>query len=58
MLIQVRTDRADREGHLMDIDPETGEVIETSMESPEKRPQSPESALEWVELIDEDDLPF
>ena len=58
LLIQVRTDRADREGHPMDIDPETGEVIETSTESPEKRPQSPESAPEWVELTDEDDLPF
>ena len=73
MLIQVRTDRADREGHPMDVDPETGEVIETPSESPEKRSQSPETpsarvkAPSWyevhpqsdfVELDPDEDLPF
>lgn len=38
LLLQLRTDRADREGHPMDIDPETGEVIETPTESSKKRP--------------------
>ena len=42
----------------MDVDLETGEVIETPTESPEKRPQSPDSSSEWIELTDEDDLPF
>lgn len=28
LLMQVKTDRADREGHPMDVDPDTGEVIE------------------------------
>ena len=73
LLIQVRTDRADREGHPMDVDPETGEVIETPSESPEKRSQSPETpsarvkAPSWyevhpqsdfVELDPDEDLPF
>ena len=43
LLMQVLTERADHEGHSMDIDPETGEVTETPTESPEKPPQSPES---------------
>jgi hypothetical protein len=66
LLIQVRTDRADREGHPMDVDPETGEVIETPTESPEKASQSPESPSwydvhpqgEFVTLDPDEDLPF
>ena len=57
----------------MDVDPETGEVIETPSESPEKRSQSPETpsarvkAPSWyevhpqsdfVELDPDEDLPF
>lgn len=50
LLMQVRTERADREGHPMCVDFETGEVVETSSQSspnvshssetPRKRPQS------------------
>lgn len=66
LLIQVRTDRADRVGHPMDVDPETGEVIETPTESPKKAPQSPESPSwydvhpqgEFVTLDPDEDLPF
>lgn len=39
LLMQVRTCRADREGHPMDVDPDTGEVIETPTETPQKRSQ-------------------
>lgn len=50
LLTRVCTDRADRVGHPMDIDPETGEVIERPAESPEKAPQSPASGSGWKEL--------
>lgn len=50
MLIQARTYRENRKGHPMDIDPDTGEVIETPTESPEKAPQSPESGSECIGL--------
>lgn len=59
LLTQVRTYRADREGHPMDVDFETGEVIETPTESIEKCPQSPEEPTwcgaarnEWAELYE------
>ena len=50
LLLQVKTDRADREGHPMDVDPETGEVIEL--------PESPENAPEWTELKSDEELPW
>lgn len=40
LLLQVRTDRADRVGHPMYIDPDTGEVVEFPSESHDKRLQS------------------
>lgn len=59
LLIQVRTDRAERDGHAMDVDFETGEVIETPTESPKNSPQSPEEPTwcgatrnEWAELYE------
>ena len=50
----------------MDVDPETGEVIETPTKSPKKAPQSPESPSwydlhsqgEFVTLDPDEDLPF
>ena len=50
LLLQVKTDRADREGHPMDIDPETGEVRDL--------PESPENAPEWTELKSDEELPW
>lgn len=47
LLIQVRTERADREGHPMDVDPATGELLTESLE---KRSQSPESSPECAEV--------
>jgi hypothetical protein len=50
LLLQVKTDRADREGHPMDIDPDTGEVIDPS--------ETPKNATEWHELHDDEELPW
>ena len=54
LLMQVRTERADREGHPMDVDPATGELLTESSEKrsqiPEKRSQSPESSSESAEV--------
>jgi hypothetical protein len=71
LLLQVHTDRADREGHPMDVDPETGEVIETPTESHEAPTwcgatrsewqdlyESASNDSEWVELDPEEELPF
>ena len=55
LLLQVKTERADREGHPMDIDPTTGEVLEAP-ESPENAPELPkvksDDALR-IDLINE-----
>lgn len=58
MLLQAKTDRADRRGHPMDIDPDTGELLEDHPSEPEKRPSEPESCSDWVEFTLEDELPF
>lgn len=50
LLLQTSTDRADREGHPMDIDPDTGEVLEA--------PEAPKNATEWQEASAEDELPW
>ena len=49
LLVQVRTERADREGHPMDVDSDSGEVLDTPMESPEKSSQSPEKSSQSPE---------
>lgn len=57
LMLQAYTDRADREGHPMDVDTDTGEVLNTSAsisldssekcsQSPSKAPQSPKE-LTW-----------
>ena len=50
LLLQVKTERADRQGHPMDIDPNTGEVLTPS--------ESPENASEWTDLNSDDALPY
>ena len=50
LLLQVNTERADRQGHPMDIDPNTGEVLTSS--------ESPENASEWTDLNSDDALPY
>lgn len=50
LLLQVKTERADRQGHPMDIDPNTGEVLTPS--------ESPENASEWADLNSDDALPY
>lgn len=50
LLLQVKTERADRQGHPMDIDPNTGEVLTPS--------ESPENASEWADLNSVDALPY
>lgn len=50
LLLQVKTERADRQGHPMDIDPNTGEVLTLS--------ESPENASEWSDLNSDDVLPY
>lgn len=55
LLTQVRTDRANRVGHPMDIDPDTGEVVETPTENPKKCSQSSEN-LSWYEVHPQDDF--
>lgn len=57
LLLQARTDRADRVGH-PNFDPDTGEVIDFSSETVKKRSQSPEVPTEWLEVKDDDELPF
>lgn len=42
MLLTARTERAGRANHPMDIDDETGEVIESPMDNHENAPQNPE----------------
>ena len=65
LLFQSYTCRADREGHSMDVDPDTGEVLKTPAQSSVKvsqssvkASQSSESVAEWVEFSPDDDLPF
>lgn len=65
LLFQSYTCRADRDGHSMDVDPETGEVLKTpaqssvkAAQSSVKAAQSSVSVAEWVELSPDDDLPF
>lgn len=58
LLIQARTERADREGHPMDIDTDTGEVIENTSDTAcpsyyEVHPQA-----EYVQLDIETELPW
>lgn len=60
LLTAVHTERAGREGHPMDVDPYTGEVLDslTDTEISKKHPQSFESCLEQIELDPYDDFPF
>lgn len=51
LLLQCKTNRADRYCHSMDVDLNTGEVLETSIESSE-------SNSNWVSLAHDDVLPF
>lgn len=58
LLLTLRTDRDDREGHPMDVDPDTGELVETSTLSPEKRSQSPEIVPDAMVTPPCDELPW
>lgn len=58
LLLDGHTNRNNRPGHPMEVDEDTGEVIETPSESPENAPQIAESVSEWVELDPEEELPF
>lgn len=66
LLSQYRTERADRNGHPMDIVPETGEVIEIPSQSPKNASQSPKSPSWYdvhpqggfVSLDPDEEIPF
>lgn len=57
LLLQVKTERAGHKGHPMDVDPETGVVIDLPG-SPENASHSPESGSEWIDLSPDHDMPF
>lgn len=57
-LLEVRTERAEREGHPMDVDVDTGEVIENVSEG-QKKPSDDVQSSEPVQLsVDDSDLPW
>lgn len=65
LMLQAYTDRADREGHPMDVNTDTGEVLNTSAsfspDSLEKCPQIPKEPTSdpvYIELSPDDDMPF
>lgn len=58
LLIQVRTERADRYGHPMDIDTDTGEVVENTSDTARPSYYEVLPQAEYVQLDPETELPF
>lgn len=58
MLLDGHTNRNNRPGHPMELDEETGEVIDVPSETPENASESPEIIPKWSELDPDEELPF